>query len=327
MRPGAVGGAGAAPGLWLEWDRAGVRSRLPLNRPLSIGRDATCDVRLAVPTVSRRHAVVSISAGQPVVDASTSTNGIRLDRGRADRVVLSLGQTFQIGEVVFRVVAGPTAPVVSRPNVGRPGAPMVPVGRAGLSPQTQRRNVPPFAAIGAIGLVVVVVVVVIGVALASGLGSGGKQAAATSSDGLGIAPPVEKVADDWLSAPPVTDGVTLKYPADWHSDSSTDGSHVALRQPDSPTDRPVPTISIAFDPGVAVTEPPSRKGMSTPEQVTVAGLQGWEYYQVGLVTPDASTFIDLPYHGGRLQITATRGPAVNLVPQLDEILKTMEVAP
>jgi hypothetical protein len=44
------------------------------------------------------------------------------------------------------------------------------------------------------------------------------------------------------------------------------------------------------------------------------------------VAPSASTFIDLPYRGGRLQITATRGPTVNLVPQLEEILKTMEVA-
>jgi len=317
VRPGAVGVASAASGLWLEWDRLGVRSRLPLDRPLAIGRDAACDIRLPDPTVSRRHAVVSISAGRPVVDATGSTNGIRLDRGRADRVVLSLGQVFQIGGTTFRVVAGPAALVASRPNVGR----------AGLSPQTQRPNLLPFAAVGAIGLVVVVAVVVIGVALAGGLGSGGAHLAATSSDGLGIAPPVEMVADDWHAAPPVTDRVTLKYPADWHAERSSDSRFVALRQPDSPTDRPVPTISIAFDPGVAVTEPPSRKGMSTPERVTVAGLQGWEYHQVGLVTPDASTFIDLPYHGGRLQITATRGPAVNLVPQLDEMLKTMEVAP
>jgi hypothetical protein len=307
--------------LWLDWERAGVRSRLPLDRPLTIGRDAVCDVRLPDPTVSRRHAVVSISAGQPVVDATGSTNGIRMDRGRADRVALSIGQSFQIGGTTFRVVAGPAAPAAPRPNMGQSG---MLVGGAGLRPQAQRQNLLPFAAIGAIGLVTVLVV---GVVLANSLSSGGGHTAATSSDGLGVAPPVEKVADDWLSAPPVTDGVTLKYPADWQADRSTDGSHVALRQPDSPTDRPVPTIGIAFDPGVAVTEPPSRKGMSTPERVTVAGLQGWEYHQVGLVTPDASTFIDLPYHGGRLQITATRGPAVNLVPQLDEMLKTMEVAP
>jgi hypothetical protein len=66
--------------------------------------------------------------------------------------------------------------------------------------------------------------------------------------------------------------------------------------------------------------------MSTPEPIIVAGLQGWEYHQVGLVAPSAATFIDLPYHGGRLQMAATRGPAVNLVPQLDEILKTLAVA-
>jgi hypothetical protein len=105
-RAGPVGAVGSS-GFWLEWEQAGVRSRLPLSRPLTIGRDASCDVRLAEPTVSRRHAVVSIVGGSPFVDASTSTNGITLDRGRASQVALSPGQSFRIGGTVFRVVGGP----------------------------------------------------------------------------------------------------------------------------------------------------------------------------------------------------------------------------
>ncbi len=50
MRPGAAAGPGNASGLWLEWDRAGVRSRLPLHRTLTIGREAGCDVRIPAQT-------------------------------------------------------------------------------------------------------------------------------------------------------------------------------------------------------------------------------------------------------------------------------------
>jgi len=146
------------------------------------------------------------------------------------------------------------------------------------------------------------------------------------ADQTGIAPPVEHVSDNWPSAPSVTAGVAVRYPPDWHADASSDGTQVVLRQPDSPTDRPVPIISVSFKPGVAVTQPPATEGMSIPESITVAGLQGWEYYQIGLVAPSAATFIDLPYHSGRLQISATRGPTVDLVPQMEEILKTLQAA-
>ena len=93
--------------MWLEWERAGSRSRLPLTRPLTIGRDAASDVCLTDPMVYRSHAIVSIVAGRPHVDASTSTNGIALDQGRTNRATLSPGQSFQIGDATFRVVGTP----------------------------------------------------------------------------------------------------------------------------------------------------------------------------------------------------------------------------
>jgi hypothetical protein len=147
-----------------------------------------------------------------------------------------------------------------------------------------------------------------------------------SSDGLGFAPTLEQVDSSWTYTPSVTEGVSVKCPPDWHVDQPI-ANHVVLREPESPNDRPVPHIAFAFDQGVSATRPATVEGMSAPVQTTVAGLQGWEYHQVGFGTPSTASFIDLPYHGGRLQITATRGPAVNLVPQLNEILKTMEVAP
>lgn len=143
MRPGAAAGAGAANGLWLEWERAGFKSRLPLNRPLTIGRDAEADVRLPDPTVSRRHAVVTLVGGQALVDATGSTNGVQLDRGRADRASLSLGQSFRIGDTTFRVVGaqGPVAAPVATPE---PTA-WSPVGPP---PLPQRPSLPGYAAAG-----------------------------------------------------------------------------------------------------------------------------------------------------------------------------------
>jgi hypothetical protein len=154
--------------------------------------------------------------------------------------------------------------------------------------------------------------------------SGGSRSL-DSSDGEGVAPPLEQVSSDWPSAPTLAGGVSLKYPSDWRV-NQIDVNVIVMRQPGSPDDRPVPNITFSFEPGVTVTQPGLVDGMSPAQPVAVAGLQGWEYHQTGLVAPSASTFIDLACHGGRLQITATRGPTVNLVPQLEEILKTMEVA-
>jgi hypothetical protein len=123
MRPAGPISTGGTTGWWLEWEQSGARSRLPLDRPRWIGRDPTADVRLRDATVSRRHAVVSVVAGQIVVDASTSTNGIQLDRGRADRVALGPGQSFNIGGTIFRVVQ---APAGQPQGVEPPFAPLPP---------------------------------------------------------------------------------------------------------------------------------------------------------------------------------------------------------
>jgi hypothetical protein len=211
QRAGPVG-AGGSSGFWLEWEQAGVRSRLPLSRPLTIGRDASCDVRLAEPTVSRHHAVVSIVGGGPFVDASTSTNGITLDRGRANQVALSPGQSFRIGSTVFRVMGAPTAaaqvpqPMVpgahGRPVPGRP--PVPPVAYASRSPRTQGQSLLPLAAIGAVGLVLVLAIS--GVALFSG-GSGASSGApgVASTDGTGITPRVASSA--WALDNPVASAI------------------------------------------------------------------------------------------------------------------------
>jgi hypothetical protein len=99
--------AGAALGLWLEWERAGSRSRRQLDKPLTIGRDPSSAVRLEDAAVSRRHAVVSVVAGQALVDATGSTNGIIVEHGRVEKLTLLPGRSCRIGEATFRVVLAP----------------------------------------------------------------------------------------------------------------------------------------------------------------------------------------------------------------------------
>jgi hypothetical protein len=161
---------------WLEWEQSGVRSRLPLDRPRWIGRDPAVDVRLRDATVSRRHAVVSVVAGQIVVDASTSTNGVQLDRGRADRVALGPSQTFSIGSTVFRVVQATVA------------QPVPPPAATGAVRRTSRKTQPavssnlPTMAIALVAVVAVVVVAaIIGILALHPLGGSASPGLSTGS--------------------------------------------------------------------------------------------------------------------------------------------------
>ncbi len=166
-------------------------------------------------------------------------------------------------------------------------------------------------------------ILVLGVAcvlvVTSACGGGG------AAEHRGVAPPLETLSNDWVSAPPTIEGVSLRFPPDWQVVHS-DPDELVLQQSASETDRPSPFISFSFEAGVAAEEPPVTLGMSAPRDVNYAGLTGWEYHQVGLVAPSASAFIDLTYHGGRIRIAVTIGPTTDLAPQLDEILKTMQVA-
>ncbi|MFN8580597.1 MAG: FHA domain-containing protein [Gemmatimonadaceae bacterium] len=95
------------------------REYLMSSGSLTIGRDAGCDVVVAVTEVSRRHArIESTSDGYVLVD--TSTNGVLLNGERIkDRALLSRGDTLRVGPEEFRFHAdlapvaapSPTAPL------------------------------------------------------------------------------------------------------------------------------------------------------------------------------------------------------------------------
>ena len=150
---------------------------MPLEHPLRIGRDPACDVVLADPTVSRQHALVSLVAGRPFVDASASRNGIRVERARADRIALSPGQAFAVGDALFRVVEGAERAEEMAPPAAAGPAVQGALPRPRATARGDRRPVL-LVAIAVLAVVVVVGVGAIGV-FQSGTSAGASSAPVT----------------------------------------------------------------------------------------------------------------------------------------------------
>src|SRR5438094_2607589 len=81
---------------------AGRRHELDGDRTV-IGRSRDCDIQIADPNVSRRHAEVRRDGGSYVLVDLDSTNGVEVDGKRVKRLELSDGSRFTIGstEIVF----------------------------------------------------------------------------------------------------------------------------------------------------------------------------------------------------------------------------------
>ena len=95
-------------------DRAGVEFRI--RDRTTIGREASCDIVLSEPTVSRRHASVEPAPGGLHVADLGSGNGVWIGSTRIDQKVLTAGDSFQIGSTVFECVPvkpQPSAAVVA----------------------------------------------------------------------------------------------------------------------------------------------------------------------------------------------------------------------
>ena len=67
-----------------------------------IGRDAECDILLADPMVSKRHARIEVSDTVDVIDLN-SANAIVVDGGVVTRVRLESGQTMVLGDTALRI--------------------------------------------------------------------------------------------------------------------------------------------------------------------------------------------------------------------------------
>ncbi len=69
-----------------------------------IGRKNTCDLRIPLTSVSRRHCELSVQGGQVKVRDMGSSNGTYHNSIRVQEAVLSAGDELVVGPVVFTVV-------------------------------------------------------------------------------------------------------------------------------------------------------------------------------------------------------------------------------
>ncbi len=76
---------------------------------LLLGADATCDLILTDPTVSREHARVSRTDGGVLVKDLGSTNGTYYERGRVREVVVPFGASINLGKQRIKIVPHETA--------------------------------------------------------------------------------------------------------------------------------------------------------------------------------------------------------------------------
>jgi len=91
--------------LFFVEDRPVSGRREPLRAGMTIGR-ADCDVLLADPDVSRRHAIVREIAGGLGIEDLGSRNGTYLDGERITGVaLLRPGVTLRFGNTVWRIEA------------------------------------------------------------------------------------------------------------------------------------------------------------------------------------------------------------------------------
>lgn len=77
----------------------GIRRTIPLEGAVTIGRDSGCEVLLASPTVSRRHALLARDGEGWLVRDLGSGNGTFLDARRVDEARLPSGVSVRFGNV------------------------------------------------------------------------------------------------------------------------------------------------------------------------------------------------------------------------------------
>jgi hypothetical protein len=121
-------------------------------------------------------------------------------------------------------------------------------------------------------------------------------------------------------------GLTLRYPGDWQL-KEEDQSAILLYPASADPQEAAEVISFQFRSDIPYQPESSQAGKTDPKPIAVSGLNGVYREDTALAIPTESYSIELPYRSGTMVVGATEGPAVNLVPQLQEILKTVALQP
>lgn len=78
-----------------------------LGRRTLVGRAADCQLRIDAEFISRRHALVTVTPEETVIEDLNSTNGVFVNGTRVARRRLAEGDAITIGRLVFRYVLKP----------------------------------------------------------------------------------------------------------------------------------------------------------------------------------------------------------------------------
>ena len=140
---------------------------------------------------------------------------------------------------------------------------------------------------------------------------------------IGQAEPIIAVDNTWRDYQNDELGISLKCPSSWRVIPLRGGSAMGLYPPESDPNFPTPMIRIewlitAYTAGKPIV---NTGGPITP--IEVSGITGQQYQDSKLALPTQSEYVELPYRAGTLFFITALGPTVNLVPQFNEILKTI----
>lgn len=90
---------------------------ISLQRPvLLFGRHPECDVRIELPSISRRHCCVAMAYDRITLRDLGSRNGVRVNGRLIEEVILQPGDELAIGHILFRLDApAPPPPLAPTP--------------------------------------------------------------------------------------------------------------------------------------------------------------------------------------------------------------------
>ncbi len=81
-----------------------LKPAYPFSHSVCLGRDASNDIPLPVPAVSRKHAELTTERGRFVVRDLGSTNGTLVDGKRVDEASLEANAELRLGDAIFKLV-------------------------------------------------------------------------------------------------------------------------------------------------------------------------------------------------------------------------------
>jgi len=135
------------------------------------------------------------------------------------------------------------------------------------------------------------------------------------------------VSESWLTYTNFVVGFSIEYPPGWEYVEQPDQLVVNFFPPGVNPQFPSSLIAFIFLPDKPYDgQPMINTGSDIHPIIAVGSGGGIQYEDSKYAIPTVSSYIELSYRGGTFLIKATKGPTENLVPQLEEILKTLNLS-